>query len=198
MKQIAILLTLPLTCFCTAPTGAEILSLAEKNSINASALQQMNFSTLNEIIQFATDFQRQVEVQYGRRPDMNEAIERAKQFVYDSNDFSREEKEQFISLYDAIKEKLTKTYQKPRHGKKKKKAQFELELPPKMAAGLAAMLAGGLLCILPGCQVIGAGLVFSGIGVALDGLASGERPYKIDPSNGARYDVNTGERLPPR
>jgi hypothetical protein len=56
----------------------------------------------------------------------------------------------------------------------------ELELPPKMAAGFMCALGGALLCIIPGGQGIGLTLIGTGLGLALDGMANGERPYYID------------------
>lgn len=56
----------------------------------------------------------------------------------------------------------------------------ELELPPKMAAGFMCALGGALLCVIPGGQGIGLTLIGTGVGLALDGLANGERPYYVD------------------
>lgn len=64
----------------------------------------------------------------------------------------------------------------------------DLELPPKMAAGFACALGGALICIVPGGQGIGLGLIATGLGLTLDGLASGERPFYVDRA--------TGEKIP--
>lgn len=58
--------------------------------------------------------------------------------------------------------------------------RVELELPPKMAAGFMCALGGALICILPGGQAIGLTLMGTGLSLALDGMANGERPYYIE------------------
>ncbi len=56
----------------------------------------------------------------------------------------------------------------------------EFVLPPKMSAGFMCALGGALLCIIPGGQGVGLTLIGTGIGLALDGMANGERPYYVD------------------
>ena len=49
------------------------------------------------------------------------------------------------------------------------------------------MLGGSLLCIVPGGQPVGAFFVALGAGAIMEGLASGEVPYKVDTNTGYRY-----------
>ena len=67
---------------------------------------------------------------------------------------------------------------------------IELELPPKMAAGFICALGGALICIIPGGQSAGLTLIGTGIGLALDGIANGERPYYIDSSNARKIIID--------
>jgi hypothetical protein len=102
---------------------------------------------------------------------------------------SPQERANLITLFDLIEETLQQeTCGFWLFGTRKK--DRELELPAKTAAGFLCALAGGLLCIvpIPGIQGVGIGLVTTGVGLALDGIASGERPYYIDPQ--------TGQKLP--
>jgi len=62
----------------------------------------------------------------------------------------------------------------------------ELVLPPKMAVGFCIALAGGLLCVIPGAQIIGGEVIAIGAGIFLDGLANGEKPYFAEPNGPGR------------
>ncbi len=128
--------------------------------------------------------QDRLETQSGIRPDLEKAIDFCKQCVLLNADFSQDEKNQIIFAYDAFLEKF-KYFQCGLWPFGDNTTQ--LELPDKLAAGFACALAGSLLCIIPGGQSVGLTLIGSGISIALDGLAEGERPYYIDTKTGQRY-----------
>ncbi len=64
----------------------------------------------------------------------------------------------------------------------KKTTEQEFILPDKLAAGFVCALAGSLLCVVPGGQGVGLTLVGTGLALAIDGMATGESPYYLNPT----------------
>ena len=145
-------------------------------------------SSINIIKEFIKDKQKEINETYGTFPDISNAIDFLKEYISIVDQLSYNEKEMLFQIcnYISAKEEWYKNSMKTHRfgGKKQKKSgDFEFTLPDKMAGGFMTMLAGSLLCIIPGGQCIGLGLV-------IDGLANGERPYYLDPKTGKKYSMD--------
>lgn len=68
-------------------------------------------------------------------------------------------------------------HEKSHHKPSFKISQTEFVLPDKLAAGFVCAFSGALLCIVPGGQGMGLTLIGTGLALAIDGMANGERPY---------------------
>ena len=59
-----------------------------------------------------------------------------------------------------------------------------LELPDRMAIGVAFTAGGALACLVPGGQGFGLWMIGLGAAFAVEGLANGEKPFYRDPDTG--------------
>ena len=139
-----------------------------------------------EIINFALHLQNALEFKYNFQPDIVQAIMISKQTILDYPELTDDYKNQVVAILD----RLSEEFQVTQCGFKWfcESKDKELELPEKMAAGVACLLGGGLLFLVPGCQEAGLTLMGTGAALVLDGMAEGERPYYIDPKTGQRIN----------
>lgn len=138
---------------------------------------------------------KEIQLKYGVEVNLGQIVNETLQLMINSGNFSAEEIEKARHFYADLIETSNSSlregkmcFRSKKSSKSNKHESLELELPPKMAMGFVCMLAGGLVCIIPGAQVFGAELILIGGGLALDGLAEGERPYYMNPANGEKYD----------
>ena len=194
MKILFIFLFSPMTCLiAAAPDAHEFLHTVQTlHVLNESSLQKLGFgnATVDDVLKFLHDLQNDVLNEYGCRLNLLGAIKESKETMLNQPDFSPDDRFQLSLFYDALFEKLThKELGLWNFGSSKNKQEKpQLELPAKIAAGFMCSLGGALLCIvpIPVIQGIGVGLVTTGIGLAMDGMSSGERPYYVDPRTGQR------------
>lgn len=183
-----------MACLIAAPPDADefLHSVQTLPVLNESSLQRLGFgnATVDDVIKFLHDLQNSVANEYGYRFNLLEVIREGKKIMLAQPDFSRDDCLQLNLFYDALFEKLThKELGIWNFGSSKNKQEKpQLELPAKIAAGFMCSLGGALLCIvpIPVIQGIGVGLITTGIGLAMDGMSSGERPYYVDPRTGQR------------
>jgi hypothetical protein len=192
----------------------KIIHKAEILDVNGIQLEIDDFkfqafkgiSFLNECKNLIDSLIENINKSYGLKIDRKTAINLAKETINKS--VSDEASQHYLTnLIDMLEETQIPaiveiedlfannsykswTWNLSRSSKQSKKPtqELEFELPDKMAGGFVCILAGSLICIIPGGQGIGLTLVGAGVGLTFDGLANGERPYY--------KDKDTGEKLP--
>lgn len=162
-----------------------------------------NFSMDNAVC-FFVQLKNEINELYQINIDFNDAMQEiVKSNLIDG--LSQKEIDTFVKFYFNISESLKdletdesmlfNQKQKSNFIYRKKNTEHrqcndpELFLPDKMAVGFVCILAGGLLCVIPGSQVYGVELMMIGGTFVLDGMVGGEKPYYVDPITGQRVDA---------
>ncbi len=165
--------------------------LIENSSIQMQKCSSESmFITEHDILRYIIKNCMEVKEKYGFDPDVQIVLNNLKENISMNNQLFSEEKELLMNICDSLKIKMNKN-EDCWHSAKKggKRDNLEFLLPNKMAAGFMTMLAGSLICIIPGGQGVGFGVVTTGMGLFIDGLASGERPYYQDTKTGQTFTI---------
>ncbi len=189
MNRIFIVFLIPVSLLLGSPNPTEFLDFATSSQLDDHSLQQIEQETIDfdDLVQFMKDFKAQLELRYGVTVEMTDAINLAKNSILSSTEFSNDEKSTIISYYDLLLDKF-RSHENDFLGFGNKKKKPSLELPGKLAAGFICCLSGASMCVIPfpAVQSAGVGLITTGIGLAMDGLSNGEKPYYVDPVTGNR------------
>lgn len=180
-----------LVCSIIHPiVGSESLPALERIQDPAAVCNRLCSSGVfapSEARQFILDLKGEIQTRYGIKVDLREVSEKAVETILQSG-FSREDAEFAREFYKGLLEEPTKEFARYKGSKHKKKHKKpEIRLPDNLAIGFACILGGALLCVIPTgwSQGIGAGLITTGVGFALEGAKKGEKPYYVDPDASA-------------
>jgi len=159
---------------------------------SASQIFPFNTSTefsLNEAAGFINNLTNDLEENYKIRIDLRDVVDRAFALVPSIPNISTEEVQLAEEYYSLL---LAQCGYRQSGFFWNKKNNEEINLPPKLASSFVMLLAGSIFCVIPTgiTQTIGVGMIFAGLGYAVDGIHSGEKITFFDPETGKRRDFS--------